>query len=120
MAYALRTCRRKFLEFSHKARIVERTEFLVWVYKLKTKDEVLGVFIKWKKMMGTQTCRKIKHLRTDNVGEYKNDLFIKFCEDEGIVRHFTVRHTRQQNRVAERMNRTFLEKVQCMLSNAGL
>ncbi|GJZ23122.1 retrovirus-related pol polyprotein from transposon TNT 1-94 [Tanacetum coccineum] len=70
--------------------------------------------------METQTCRKIKHLRTDNGGEYKNDLFTKFCEDEGIVRHFTVRHTPQQNGVAERMNRTLLEKVQCMLSNAGL
>ncbi|GJT56454.1 retrovirus-related pol polyprotein from transposon TNT 1-94 [Tanacetum coccineum] len=71
----------------------------VWVYTLKTKDEVLGVFIKWKKMMETQTCRKIKHLRIDNGGEYKNDLFTKFYEDEGIIRHFTVRHTPQQNGV---------------------
>ncbi|GJY01275.1 retrovirus-related pol polyprotein from transposon TNT 1-94, partial [Tanacetum coccineum] len=55
-----------------------------------------------------------------NGGEYKNDLFIKFCEDEGIVRHFTVRHTPQHNGVAERINRTLLEKVRCMLSNAGL
>ncbi|GKD22942.1 retrovirus-related pol polyprotein from transposon TNT 1-94 [Tanacetum coccineum] len=70
--------------------------------------------------METQTCRKIKHLRTDNGGEYKNDLFTKFCEDEGIVRHFTIRHTPQQNGVAERMNRTLLEKVRCMLSNDGL
>ncbi|GJU17393.1 retrovirus-related pol polyprotein from transposon TNT 1-94 [Tanacetum coccineum] len=93
---------------------------LDYVYTLKTKDEVLGVFIKWKKMIETQTCRKIKHLRTDNGGEYKNDLFTKFCEDESIVMHFTVRHTPQQNGVAERINRTFLEKVRCMLSNAGL
>ncbi|GKE61858.1 retrovirus-related pol polyprotein from transposon TNT 1-94, partial [Tanacetum coccineum] len=71
----------------------------VWVYTLKTKDEVIGVFIKWKKMMETQTCRKAKHLRTDNGGEYKNYLFTKFCEDEGIVRHFTVKHTPQQNEV---------------------
>ncbi|KAH9741104.1 Integrase catalytic domain-containing protein [Citrus sinensis] len=41
-------------------------------------------------------------------------------ENEGIKRHFTVRHTLQQNGVAKRMNRTFLEKVRCMLSNAGL
>ncbi|KAH9687282.1 hypothetical protein KPL70_014707 [Citrus sinensis] len=40
--------------------------------------------------------------------------------DEGIVRHFTVRDTPQHNGVAERMNQTILEKVQCMLSNAGL
>ncbi|KAH9679291.1 retrovirus-related pol polyprotein from transposon TNT 1-94-like protein [Citrus sinensis] len=41
-------------------------------------------------------------------------------ENEGIKRHFTVRHTPQQNDVAERMNRTLLEKVRCMLSNVGL
>ncbi|KAH9679276.1 hypothetical protein KPL71_026064 [Citrus sinensis] len=41
-------------------------------------------------------------------------------ENEGIKRHFTVRHTPQQNGVAERMNLTLLEKVQCMLSNVGL
>ncbi|KAH9699706.1 hypothetical protein KPL71_024470 [Citrus sinensis] len=41
-------------------------------------------------------------------------------DNEGIKRHFTVRHTPQQNGVAEHMNRTLLEKVRCMLSNAGL
>ncbi|KAE8684117.1 hypothetical protein F3Y22_tig00111151pilonHSYRG00072 [Hibiscus syriacus] len=92
----------------------------VWVYPMKTKDEVLGFFLKWKKMMETQTGRKIKRFRTDNGGEYKNDPFLKVCEEEGIVRHFTVRGTPQQNGVAERMNRTLVEKVRCMLSNAGL
>ncbi|CAL2262889.1 unnamed protein product [Prunus armeniaca] len=42
------------------------------------------------------------------------------CQDEGIVRHFTVRETPQQNGVAERMNRNLLKKVRCMLSNDGL
>ena len=46
--------------------------------------------------------------------------FLKLCRDEGIERHFTVRETPQQNVVAERMNMTLLEKVRCMLSNAGL
>ncbi|KAE8686610.1 Detected protein of unknown function [Hibiscus syriacus] len=92
----------------------------VWVYTMKTKDEVLGFFLKWKNMVGTQTGRKIKRLRTDNDGEYKNDQFLKVCEEEGIVRHFTVRSTPQQNGVAERMNRTLMEKVRCMLSNARL
>ncbi|GJR12950.1 retrovirus-related pol polyprotein from transposon TNT 1-94, partial [Tanacetum coccineum] len=62
-----------------------------------------------------------KDQTSSNIGEeYKNDLFTKFCEDEGIVRHFAVRHTPQQNGVDERMNRTLLEKVWCMLSNDGL
>lgn len=92
----------------------------VWVYPMKHKSEVLDVFLKWKKMIETQTDRKIKRLRSDNGGEYKSDPFMQICHAEGIVRHFTVSDTPQQNGVAERMNRTLLEKVRCMLSNAGL
>ena len=71
-------------------------------------------------MMETQTGRSIKRLRTDNGGEYRNDPFDKVCQNEAIVLHFTVRDTPQQNGVGERMNRTLLEKVRCILSNAGL
>ncbi|PWA94422.1 Retrovirus-related Pol polyprotein from transposon TNT 1-94 [Artemisia annua] len=82
-----------------------RVKFRTTIHKTQDKGSV----IKWKKMMETQTCRKIKHLRTDNGEERRH------CQT-----HFTVRHTPQQNGVAERMNRTLLEKVRCMLSNAGL
>ena len=92
----------------------------VWVYTLKSKDEVFETFLVWKKMVENQTGRKIKVLRSDNGTEYRNDQFSIFCKKEGISRHFTVRDTPQQNGVAERMNRTLLEKVRCMLSNAGL
>ena len=48
----------------------------VWVYTMKAKDKVFEVFLKWKKMVETQNGRKIKRLRSDNGGEYKNDLFL--------------------------------------------
>ncbi|KAH9657711.1 hypothetical protein KPL70_023190 [Citrus sinensis] len=92
----------------------------VLVYTIRAKDEVLEIFVKWKKLVETQTGKKIKVLRSDNGGEYTSDPFLQVCQNKGIKRHFTVRHTPQQNGVAERMNRTLLEKVQCMLSNAGL
>ena len=92
----------------------------VWVYTMKNKNDVLGVFLKWKAQVENQTGRKIKVFRTDNGGEYKSDLFLEVCEDCGIQRHFTVRRTPQQNGVSERMNKTLVEKVRCMLSNAGL
>ena len=88
----------------------------VWVYMLKSKDEVFETFLVWKKMVENHTGREIKVLRSDNGTEYRNDQFSIFCKKEGI----TVRVTPQQNGVAERMNRTLLEKVRCMLSNAGL
>ncbi|KAH9699088.1 Integrase catalytic domain-containing protein [Citrus sinensis] len=92
----------------------------VWLYTMRAKDEVIEIFVKWKILVETQTGRKIKILRSNNGGEYTSDPFLQVCQNEGIKRHFTVRHTPQQNGVAERMNRTLLEKVRCMLSNAGL
>lgn len=84
------------------------------------KDEVLSVFLNWKKMVENQTGRKIKVLRTDNGGEYTSDPFHKACREEGIVRHLTVPRTPQQNGVVVRLNRTLLEKVRCMLLQACL
>ncbi|CAL9005295.1 unnamed protein product [Prunus brigantina] len=66
------------------------------------------------------TRRKIKILRSDNGGEYKDNKFLEFCSSEGIKRHFTVRKTPQQNEAAERMNRTFIERERCMRIHVGL
>jgi len=91
-----------------------------WVYTMSHKSEVLGIFVKWRRRMELQTDKKIKILRSDNGGECKSDSFLQLCRDEGIERHFTVKETSQQNRVAERFNRTLLEKIWCLLSNSGL
>ncbi|CAL8167989.1 unnamed protein product [Prunus armeniaca] len=53
----------------------------VWVYTMKCKDELLKIFLKWKKMIETQTDRKIKTLISDNGGEYKYDPFLEVCQD---------------------------------------
>ena len=60
----------------------------------------------------------MKCLRIDNGLEFCSDEFNTLCKKEGIVRHRIVRHTPQQNGVANHMNRTLMEKVGCMLSNA--
>lgn len=52
--------------------------------------------------------------------EFLDTEFMEFCKDNGIARHKTVRHTPQQNGIAERMNRTILDKVRCMLNFANL
>ncbi|KAG6469553.1 hypothetical protein ZIOFF_070482 [Zingiber officinale] len=45
---------------------------------------------------------------------------IALCRMDRIVRHNTVRRNSQQNSVEERMNMILMEKVRCMLLNAGL
>lgn len=91
-----------------------------WLYFLKTKDQVFNKFKDWKTLVETQTNRKIKYLRTDNGLEFCSEDFNKLCKENGITRHKTVRHTPQQNGVAERLNRRIMERVRCLLSDANL
>ncbi|KAH9782268.1 hypothetical protein KPL71_008823 [Citrus sinensis] len=93
---------------------------MVWVYVLKTKDDAFEKFKIWKTLVETQTNRKVRRLRTDNGLEFCNKRFNDFCAENGVVRHKTVRHTPQQNGLAERMNRTLIDKVRCMLIQSRL
>ncbi|KAH9648136.1 hypothetical protein KPL70_025471 [Citrus sinensis] len=92
----------------------------VWVYVLKQKGEALMKFKEWMTLIENQTGRKVKRLRTDNGLEYCSKEFDSYYKEKGIVRHKTVRHTPQQNGLTERMNRTLVEKVRCMLFSANL
>ena len=71
-------------------------------------------------MVKNQCNKKIKNLRTSNGLEYLADEFTDYCKEHGIRRHKSVRKSPQQNGLAERMNRTLIERVRCMLSNARL
>ncbi|GJW32315.1 retrovirus-related pol polyprotein from transposon TNT 1-94 [Tanacetum coccineum] len=92
----------------------------VWVFFLKHKDEVFPTFKEWKVLIENQTGKKIKKLRTDNGLEFCGESFNALCRKYGIARHHTLVRTPQQNDIAERMNRTIMEKVRCMLSHANL
>ncbi|GKD83365.1 gag-pol polyprotein [Tanacetum coccineum] len=91
-----------------------------WVYPIKKKSDVFEVFKVYKARVELDFGKKIKCLRTDNGGEYTADKFDTFCRQEGIKRQFTTAYTPQQNGVAERMNRTLLERARAMLATASL
>ena len=97
-------------DFSHK----------VCAFFSKQKSDVFSTFKDWKTMIEKQTGRQVKCLCTNNGLEFCFNEFNTLYKKEGIVRHCTVRHTLQQNGVVESMNRTLMEKVRCMLSNAQL
>ncbi|WRX24984.1 Integrase [Theobroma cacao] len=83
-------------------------------------SEVLTTFLQWKALIEKQTGKMIKRFRTDNGLKICKGEFDLFCKNKGIIRHRTVIKTPQQNGIAERMNRTLIERARCMLSNAGL
>lgn len=91
----------------------------VWVYILKSKDQVLDVFKQFLVSVEREIGRSLKCIRTNNGGEYKGP-FNEYCTNKVIRHQYTPPKTLQHNGVAERINHTIVEKVRCMLSHAKL
>ncbi|XP_073224915.1 uncharacterized protein [Cicer arietinum] len=92
----------------------------VWIYVIKSKSDTFMKFKEWHMQIETQKETKLKCLRTDNGLKYLSEQFNKYFRDLCIQRHRTVAGTPQQNGIAERMNRTILERVRCMILSVGL
>jgi transposase InsO family protein len=67
----------------------------VWIYFLKTKDEVIRRFQEFKALVENQTGTKIKVLTSDNGGEYNSKEFEGFCKEAGIKRELIVLYNPQ-------------------------
>ncbi|GKA14556.1 putative ribonuclease H-like domain-containing protein [Tanacetum coccineum] len=63
---------------------------------------------------------KVKVIKCDNRTEFKNKVMNQFFEMKGIKREFSVARTPQQNKVAERKNRTLIEAARTMLADSKL
>ena len=92
----------------------------LFVYNLETKDQAQKAFQNFRAMVERQTGCRLKVLRSDNGREYINASFKTILERDGIRHQKTCPYTPEQNGVAERMNRTIIEKVRCMLNEAKL
>ncbi|KAF2361468.1 Integrase catalytic core [Trinorchestia longiramus] len=91
-----------------------------WVYIIKNKSDVFGVFTEFITLVENHYDHKIKILLTDNGGEYVSNDFERFLTLNGIVDQITVPKTPEKNGVAGRKNRTILEAVRAMLSDSKL
>lgn len=87
---------------------------------MRQKSDAFVAFKQWCAEVENEKSSKIKCLRTDNGLEFLSSEFQHFCQEKGIKRHRTTPKNPQQNGVIERMNRTILERVRCMLLTSGL
>lgn len=92
----------------------------IFVYFLRCKSEVSSKFEDFKALVENQTERKIKVIRTDNGTEYFTQKLEEFCRRFGIQHQHSVPYTPEQNGIAERANRTIVERAKGMLFDAGL
>ena len=92
----------------------------IWVYPLKTKDQVFERFKEWQAGVENFTGRKVKTLRSDNGGEFTSKSFETHLKACGIRHELTMPKTPEQNGAAERLNRTLVEMTRAMLLDAKL
>ena len=85
------------------------------VYFLRSKSEVPEKFAEYKALVENQTSQKIKVLSSDNGTEYVNEHLSSMLHRYGIKHETTVPYSKQHNGVAERLNRTLVERARTML-----
>ncbi|KAK0607649.1 hypothetical protein LWI29_018134 [Acer saccharum] len=91
-----------------------------YVCLMRHKSDAFDMFKAFKAEVENQLEKHIKILRSDRGGEYLSGEFQQYLIDNGIVSQFFAPGTPQQNRVAERRNRTLLDMVRSMLSYSTL
>ena len=92
----------------------------MWVNILRTKDQTLPAFTKFKTLEENMRGCRIKTLRTDRGGEFLSANFTKLCEETRIERHYTAPYSPQQNGVVERRNRSIMDMTRSLLKSMNL
>ena len=70
--------------------------------KSQVADWIKAKVMEWKNVTGNM-CKVVFG---DRGGEYVSNELAAFCSEHGIVHHFSVPRTPEQNGVAERLNQT--------------
>jgi transposase InsO family protein len=90
------------------------------VRPIASKSDTAGAVKSVITLLENQTGHHLQRLRCNNGSEYINADLKEFCASKGIKLETTVRYTPEQNGVAERLNRTLMNKVRPMLAASGL
>nr|GEU40482.1 ribonuclease H-like domain-containing protein [Tanacetum cinerariifolium] len=85
-----------------------------------TSDETSGILRNFITEIENLKELKVKVIRCDNGGEFRNKEMNDFCSKKGIKRELSNARTPQQNGVAERRNMTLIEAARTMLADAKL
>ncbi|GJZ51958.1 retrovirus-related pol polyprotein from transposon TNT 1-94, partial [Tanacetum coccineum] len=91
-----------------------------WTFFIKSKDETSSILRNFITEIENLKDLKVKIIRYDNRGEFRNKEMDEFCSRKGIKREFINARTPQQNGIAERRNRTLIEAARTMLADAKL
>lgn len=95
---------------------IDEASRITWVSILHLKSDECAKVKQWVAEVERQSGLKLKEFHTDGGTEYGSlDAFFK---QHGIIHTVTQPYTPQHNGIAERMNRSLLEKAKAMLFHA--
>jgi hypothetical protein len=86
---------------------------------LHTKGEAASELVDWIEATEATLQKKLKVLRSDNGGEFMSNSLQSWLRKHGVRHQTTVRHSPQQNGVAERYGGILFRGVRAMLERAG-
>ena len=91
----------------------------IYPLKRKTSAAILAKFKEYRPEVEKQLGKQIKRLRTDGGGEYEKWMEAHL-KGSGIIHETTVPYSPDQNGVAERANRTIMERVKAIIAEFKL
>ncbi|GJS60511.1 putative RNA-directed DNA polymerase [Tanacetum coccineum] len=100
--------------------IVDDFSRAVWVYLLKSKNEVFHNIMVFYNLIKTQFKKNIKVFRSDNGTEFVNQQFYGFCESNGIIHQTLCSYTPQQNGIVDRKHRHLLNVARSLFFQGGI
>ena len=98
--------------------IVDDCSRALWVYLLKTKDEVPHIIKQFFAMIHRQHNKQIKVLRSDNGTEFRG--LKSYFQEKGVLHQTSIRYTPQQNGRVERKHRHILNVARALRFQANL
>ncbi|KAI7966516.1 hypothetical protein MJO29_002264 [Puccinia striiformis f. sp. tritici] len=91
-----------------------------FIYPMRCKSDTFRNFQIFLAQAKTHTNLRLKMVVSDNGGEFCNKQFAQFYQEKGIQHLTSAPYTPQQNPMAERGNRTTVEKTRALLMTSGL
>ena len=85
------------------------------MFFLAHKNETFSYFSKFARKVHNENGYTISYIKTNHEGEFDNQSFSNFCEENGFQHNFSIPYTLDQNGVVERKNRSLQEMTKTLL-----
>ena len=111
------SCHHKYQYF---APVIDDYTRYLWLFLLKNKSDYTSRFTTWSTLITNELDSTIQELHVDGGGEFVNKALEQHCNQHGIHIRTTIRHTSEQNSIAETIIRRIWQGIRCLLMQANL